>query len=167
MGPLLQAMVDVISSSGWLNPALKAMEMSQMVTQVHTPAAQQLHAADAPMSIGCCCLMHWNTTVLPPNHPMPTRTRHSCLVPAPHWRLTCCLLLIASFPVAQGTWEKDSVLMQLPHFTRELAAKAEADKIDNIFDLADMEVPPLLQLLIFVCRCFDTGQSCHLVLHNC
>jgi Sec63 Brl domain len=27
-------MVDVISSSGWLNPALKAMEMSQMVTQV-------------------------------------------------------------------------------------------------------------------------------------
>jgi hypothetical protein len=31
--------------------------------------------------------------------------------------------------------------MQLPHFTRELAAKAEAEKIDNIFDLADMEVP--------------------------
>lgn len=30
-------MVDVISSSGWLNPALKAMEMSQMVTQVRTP----------------------------------------------------------------------------------------------------------------------------------
>lgn len=32
--------------------------------------------------------------------------------------------------------------MQLPHFTRELAAKAEAEKIDNIFDLADMEVRP-------------------------
>lgn len=30
---LLQAMVDVISSSGWLSPALAAMEMAQMVTQ--------------------------------------------------------------------------------------------------------------------------------------
>lgn len=30
---LLQAMVDVISSSGWLNPALATMELSQMMTQ--------------------------------------------------------------------------------------------------------------------------------------
>ncbi len=30
---LLQAAVDVIASSGWLSPALAAMEMSQMVTQ--------------------------------------------------------------------------------------------------------------------------------------
>ena len=31
---LLQAAVDVIASSGWLHPALAAMEMSQMVAQV-------------------------------------------------------------------------------------------------------------------------------------
>ena len=58
--------------------------------------------------------------------------------------------------MAQGTWEKDSVLMQLPHFTRELAAKAEAEKIDNIFDLADMEVAPLLLKvpMSLQCCCF-------------
>ncbi len=31
--PPVQAVVDVISSSSWLNPALAAMEMAQMVTQ--------------------------------------------------------------------------------------------------------------------------------------
>ena len=35
---LLQAVVDVVASSGWLSPALVAMEMSQMVVQVRAEA---------------------------------------------------------------------------------------------------------------------------------
>jgi pre-mRNA-splicing helicase BRR2 len=50
---LLQAMVDVISSSGWLSPALACMELSQMVTQ------------------GC-----WNTD--PPLLQLPHFTREIC-----------------------------------------------------------------------------------------
>jgi pre-mRNA-splicing helicase BRR2 len=71
---LLQAMVDVISSSGWLNPALAAMDLSQMVTQ--------------------------------------------------------------------GLWERDSVLLQLPYFTKEIAkrcAENPGKPINTIFDLVEME----------------------------
>ena len=35
-------MIDVISSNGWLKPALLAMEMSQMVTQAVWPTSSQL-----------------------------------------------------------------------------------------------------------------------------
>ncbi|CAL8467727.1 g7265 [Coccomyxa elongata] len=76
---LLQATVDVISSSGWLNPALAAMEMSQMVSQ--------------------------------------------------------------------ALWERDSVLMQLPHFTKDLAAKCAAAGIESIFDLQEMEEDARQELL--------------------
>eukprot|EP00958_Prasinococcus_capsulatus_P026621 scaffold4916_cov371-Prasinococcus_capsulatus_cf.AAC.3 len=68
---LLQAMVDVISSSGWLNSALGAMELSQMVTQ--------------------------------------------------------------------GLWERDSVLLQLPHFTKDLAKKCADREVEGVFDLIEME----------------------------
>jgi pre-mRNA-splicing helicase BRR2 len=68
---LLQAMVDVISSSGWLNPALAAMELSQMIMQ--------------------------------------------------------------------AMWDKDSSLLQLPHFDKELAAKCESKDVEGIFDLMELE----------------------------
>jgi hypothetical protein len=69
---IVQAMVDVISSSGWLSPALAAMEMAQMVTQ--------------------------------------------------------------------GCWERDSPLLQLPHFGKDLAAAATKAGVESVFDLTDMEV---------------------------
>ncbi|KAE8057467.1 hypothetical protein FH972_014157 [Carpinus fangiana] len=71
---LLQAMVDVISSNGWLSLALLAMEVCQMVTQ--------------------------------------------------------------------GMWERDSMLLQLPHFTKELAKRCQENpgkNIETVFDLVEME----------------------------
>uniref|UniRef100_A0A803P6U2 RNA helicase n=1 Tax=Cannabis sativa TaxID=3483 RepID=A0A803P6U2_CANSA len=71
---LLQAMVDVISSNGWLSLALLAMEVSQMVTQ--------------------------------------------------------------------GMWERDSMLLQLPHFTKELAKRCQENpgkSVETVFDLVELE----------------------------
>jgi pre-mRNA-splicing helicase BRR2 len=79
---LLQAMIYVISSNGWLNCALLAMEVSQMVTQ--------------------------------------------------------------------GMWERDSMLLQLPHFTKELAKKCQENpgkSIETVFDLVEMEDDERRELL--------------------
>eukprot|EP00906_Rhabdomonas_costata_P006818 RCo009880 len=79
--PLIQAMVDVIASNRWLNPALAAMELSQMVTQ--------------------------------------------------------------------GLWDKDSILLQLPHFTPALAKKCAAKNIESVFDLLELEDATRKELLGF------------------
>ncbi|XP_024008125.1 LOW QUALITY PROTEIN: DExH-box ATP-dependent RNA helicase DExH12 [Eutrema salsugineum] len=79
---LLQAIVDVISSNGWLNLALLAMEVSQMVTQ--------------------------------------------------------------------GMWERDSMLLQLPHFTKDLAKRCQENpgkSIETVFDLVEMEDEERQELL--------------------
>ncbi|KAK4376103.1 hypothetical protein RND71_006780 [Anisodus tanguticus] len=79
---LLQAMVDVISSNGWLSLALLTMEVSQMVTQ--------------------------------------------------------------------GMWERDSMLLQLPHFTKELAKKCQENpgkSVETVFDLVEMEDDERRELL--------------------
>ncbi|EEC72323.1 hypothetical protein OsI_05521 [Oryza sativa Indica Group] len=49
--------------------------------------------------------------------------------------------------VTQGIWDRDSVLLQLPHFTKELARRCQENEgrpIESIFDLAEMR--DLLQL---------------------
>jgi pre-mRNA-splicing helicase BRR2 len=76
---LLQAVIDVISSNGWLAPAVAAMEMAQMVTQ--------------------------------------------------------------------ALWDRDSQLLQLPHFTKRLAAVAEKQEVEGVFDLMEMEDEDRSQLL--------------------
>ena len=69
---LLQAIVDVLSSQGWLKPALAAMELSQMIVQ--------------------------------------------------------------------GMWNKDSVLLQLPHITNEIITKCHNSDppIETIFDILEL-----------------------------
>jgi len=76
---LLQAMVDVLSSSGYLSPALATMELCQMCVQ--------------------------------------------------------------------GMWDRDPVLLQVPHFTRELAKKAAAVEVETIYDLLEMEDDARVELL--------------------
>ena len=72
---LIQAIVDVISSNGWLKPALAAMELSQMIVQ--------------------------------------------------------------------GLWNKDHVLMQIPHFTKEIVQRCEnyegEEPIESVFDILSLE----------------------------
>ena len=72
---LIPAIVDVISSNGWLKPALAAMELSQMVVQ--------------------------------------------------------------------GLWNKDNVLMQIPHFTKEIVDRCEAyqgeEPIESVFDILTLD----------------------------
>lgn len=44
--------------------------------------------------------------------------------------------------VTQGMWERDSMLLQLPHFTKELAKKCQENpgrSIETVFDLVEME----------------------------
>ena len=44
--------------------------------------------------------------------------------------------------ILQGLWERDSVLLQLPHFTKELAKKCQENpgkRIETVFDLVEME----------------------------
>ena len=80
---LLQALVDVISSQGWLRPALAAMEVSQMVVQ--------------------------------------------------------------------GIWNKDSVLMQVPHFNIDLVRKLadNSPPVETVFDLLDLDEEARSKLLKF------------------
>ncbi|KAM1767239.1 hypothetical protein ACFX12_045349 [Malus domestica] len=71
---LVYAMIDVISSNGWLRLAVQAMELSQMVIQ--------------------------------------------------------------------GMWDRDSELLQLPHFTKELAKRCQDNpekSVETVFDLKEMK----------------------------
>jgi pre-mRNA-splicing helicase BRR2 len=92
---LLQAIVDVISSSGWLGPALAAMELSQMVTQ--------------------------------------------------------------------ALWNKDPLLMQLPHISRDAATRAAEAGVESVFDLLEAEDATRAAILAGLSerQVSDVAQACN------
>jgi pre-mRNA-splicing helicase BRR2 len=47
----------------------------------------------------------------------------------------------------QALWDKDSPLLQLPHFTKELAAKCTAAGTASVFDVIDLEDAQRRELL--------------------
>ncbi|XVF00217.1 hypothetical protein REPUB_Repub03eG0266200 [Reevesia pubescens] len=64
--------------------------------------------------------------------------------------LSLALLAIVSQMVTQGMWERDSILLQLPHFTKELAKRCQENprkNIETIFDLVEMEDDERRELL--------------------
>ncbi len=76
---LLQALVDVVASQGWLKPALAAMELSQMVVQ--------------------------------------------------------------------GQWDKDSVLLQVPHFNADIVSRLRAAGVESVYEVLEMDDDMRVQCL--------------------
>ena len=42
--------------------------------------------------------------------------------------------------VTQGLWDSDSILLQLPHMTKDTAARCKEGGIEDVFSLIDMKV---------------------------
>lgn len=49
--------------------------------------------------------------------------------------------------VTQGMWDRDSMLLQLPHFTKELTERWQENGIESIFDLAELSADKMQNLL--------------------
>ena len=49
--------------------------------------------------------------------------------------------------LVQGMWERDSALLQLPHFTPALAKACAAAGVEGVFDLMEMEDDERVELL--------------------
>ncbi|KAF8409862.1 hypothetical protein HHK36_002380 [Tetracentron sinense] len=66
------------------------------------------------------------------------------------WLSLALLAMEVSQMVTQGMWERDSMLLQLPHFTKELAKKCQENpgkSIETVFDLVEMEDDERRELL--------------------
>ena len=53
--------------------------------------------------------------------------------------------------VSQALWARDSPLLQLPHVSKELAAKCAQAGIETVFDLQEMEARTCVRVWGRVC----------------
>uniref|UniRef100_A0A1U7X5T2 RNA helicase n=1 Tax=Nicotiana sylvestris TaxID=4096 RepID=A0A1U7X5T2_NICSY len=66
------------------------------------------------------------------------------------WLSLALLAMEVSQMVTRGTWERDSMLLQVPHFTNELAKKCQENpgkSIETVLDLVEMEDDERRELL--------------------
>jgi pre-mRNA-splicing helicase BRR2 len=66
------------------------------------------------------------------------------------WLSLALLAMEVCQMLTQGMWERDSMLLQLPHFTKELAKRCQENpgkNIETVFDLVEMEDDERRELL--------------------
>jgi len=64
--------------------------------------------------------------------------------------------------VRAGQWDRDSVLLQLPHMTSEIAKRCEVAEIESVFDLMDMEDDARSELLgLSAAQLADVARVCN------
>ncbi|XP_076951911.1 DExH-box ATP-dependent RNA helicase DExH12-like [Bidens hawaiensis] len=74
------------------------------------------------------------------------------------------LAMEVSQMLTQGMWERDSVLLQLPHFTKELAERCEANpgrSVKTVFDLVEMEDNERQLLQMSDLKLMDIAKFCN------
>ncbi|KAL5724254.1 RNA helicase [Ranunculus cassubicifolius] len=80
------------------------------------------------------------------------------------WLSLALLAMEVSQMVTQGMWERDSMLLQLPHFTKELAKRCQENpkRIETVFELVEMEDDERRELLqMSESQLHDIIRFCH------
>ena len=65
------------------------------------------------------------------------------VVSSQSWLTPALAAMDLSQMVTQGLWDSDSILLQLPHVTRDVATRCKESGIEDIFSLIDMRVGPV------------------------
>ena len=62
------------------------------------------------------------------------------VVSSQSWLTPALAAMDLSQMVTQGLWDSDSILLQLPHVTKDVAARCKEAGIEDVFSLIDMKV---------------------------